>query len=61
MDKHGFNTLEDFIGKSLPYFTTHHDLVERQVQARAEKAGQRNRDLEWGENMEQLTEKLTTN
>jgi dihydroorotate dehydrogenase subfamily 1 len=34
MDRHHFRTLADFKGHSLQYFTTHHDLVERQAQAR---------------------------
>jgi dihydropyrimidine dehydrogenase (NADP+)/dihydropyrimidine dehydrogenase (NAD+) subunit PreA len=37
MDKHGFETLADFKGMSLDYFTTHGDLVIRQ---RARKASQ---------------------
>lgn len=37
MDKHGFETLDDFKGKSLEFFTTHADLVTRQ---RARKAAQ---------------------
>ena len=37
MEKHGFETIDDFKGKSLPYFTTHADLVERQAKAKAEK------------------------
>lgn len=37
MEKHGFETLDDFRGKSLPYFTTHSDLVKRQAEARAAK------------------------
>ncbi|TWT41639.1 NAD-dependent dihydropyrimidine dehydrogenase subunit PreA [Botrimarina hoheduenensis] len=37
MEKHGFETLDDFRGKSLPYFTTHSDLVRRQTEARAAK------------------------
>ncbi len=60
MDEKGFNTVDDFIGKSLPYFTTHHDLVERQIAAKAEKAGQKNRDLEWGDNIAEQTDNLTT-
>jgi dihydroorotate dehydrogenase subfamily 1 len=32
MERHRFNTLADFQGKSLPYFTTHSDLVQRQAQ-----------------------------
>jgi dihydropyrimidine dehydrogenase (NADP+)/dihydropyrimidine dehydrogenase (NAD+) subunit PreA len=35
MDKHQFGTLDDFKGKSLPYFTTHADLVRRQGERRA--------------------------
>ena len=38
MAKHKFETLADFRGKSLPYFTTHADLVQRQV---ARKAAQK--------------------
>lgn len=42
MDEHGFQTLDDFRGHSLQYFTTHSDLVHRQAEARAAKrAGQR--------------------
>ncbi len=37
MDKHGFETIDDFKGKALPYFTTHADLVQRQAAAKAEK------------------------
>lgn len=35
MDKHKFNTLADFKGKALPYFTTHADLVKRQAERKA--------------------------
>jgi len=35
MDKHHFETLADFKGKSLPYFTTHADLVKRQAARKA--------------------------
>jgi dihydroorotate dehydrogenase subfamily 1 len=34
MDRHQFRTLADFRGHSLQYFTTHHDLVRRQAEAR---------------------------
>lgn len=36
MEKHKFETLDDFKGHSLQYFTTHFDLVARQAQARAD-------------------------
>jgi dihydroorotate dehydrogenase subfamily 1 len=35
MSKHKFETLADFKGKSLPYFTTHADLVTRQKDRKA--------------------------
>jgi dihydroorotate dehydrogenase subfamily 1 len=38
MAKHKFETLADFKGKSLPYFTTHADLVQKQT---ARKAAQK--------------------
>lgn len=37
MEQHGFETLSDFKGHSLPYFTTHADLVKRQTDARADR------------------------
>jgi len=36
MEKHGFETLSDFKGHSVQYFTTHAELVQRQAEARAE-------------------------
>jgi len=41
MEKHNFETLEDFKGHSLQYFSTHAELVERQAAARAEAKAQR--------------------
>ncbi|MEX2219517.1 MAG: NAD-dependent dihydropyrimidine dehydrogenase subunit PreA [Phycisphaerales bacterium] len=39
MEQHGFNSIDEFRGRSLPYFTTHADLVQRQAMAKgAEKA-----------------------
>lgn len=35
MEKHHFETLADFKGKSLEYFTTHADLVHRQAERKA--------------------------
>ena len=45
MEKHQFETLADFKGHSLQYFTTHADLVERQAQARAEAKVKRQRKM----------------
>lgn len=41
MEKHGFETIDDFRGKALPYFTTHADLVARQSKAKGDKAAER--------------------
>jgi dihydropyrimidine dehydrogenase (NADP+)/dihydropyrimidine dehydrogenase (NAD+) subunit PreA len=35
MEKHSFETLADFKGRSLEYFTTHADLVRRQTERKA--------------------------
>jgi dihydroorotate dehydrogenase subfamily 1 len=35
MEKHKFETLDDFKGHSVQFFTTHFDLVKRQAEARA--------------------------
>jgi len=63
MDEHGFSKVEDMVGKSLPYFSTHHHLVEMQSESRKEKAAARaSRDLNWGEkNIEDETKALTSN
>ena len=37
MEKHGFETVSDFKGHSVQYFTTHAELVKRQAEARATK------------------------
>jgi dihydroorotate dehydrogenase subfamily 1 len=41
MTDHKFASIREFVGKSLPYFTTHHDLVERQAAAREAKEAAR--------------------
>lgn len=53
MEKHKFETIDDFRGKSLPYFTTHSDLVKRQAEAREAKKAEADKkkmikgDAEW--------------
>lgn len=37
MKQHGFTSIQEFRGASLPYFTTHTDLVSRQRKAVAER------------------------
>jgi dihydroorotate dehydrogenase subfamily 1 len=47
MEQHHFQSLADFKGKSLQYFTTHHDLVKRQAEARVQRAAAIKSDQEW--------------
>jgi dihydropyrimidine dehydrogenase (NADP+)/dihydropyrimidine dehydrogenase (NAD+) subunit PreA len=53
MEGKGFETIDDFKGLSLPYFTTHADLVSRQLARKADEAAARERasmvksDAEW--------------
>lgn len=46
MDAHEFNSLHDFIGASLPYFSSHGDLVQRQAAAKAAKRAGTNLDAQ---------------
>jgi dihydropyrimidine dehydrogenase (NADP+) len=39
MTDHKFETVREFVGKSLPFFTTHADLVARQKAAKAARVG----------------------
>ncbi len=58
MEKHQFATLADFKGKSLPFFTTHADLVKRQTTRKA-ASNQRLNDNEWrGDNFVQQSQAL---
>ena len=72
MEKHGFNSIDDFRGKSLPYFTTHFDLVQRQAAAKkAERAvaagavakdGFVKKDADWsGDKFVEQSDKLLAN
>ena len=62
MVDHKFANIREFIGKSLPYFTTHADLVARQKAAKIERAGVSNRDAEtWKGAIAKETESLSTN
>jgi hypothetical protein len=55
-------SLRELVGKALPFFSTHADLVERQRKAKVEKAGKSSRDDEWSsEKITQQTDALTTN
>ena len=69
MEKHKFNSIDDFRGASLPYFTTHADLVQRQAAAKkAEKAkaatkdGMVKKDDNWsGDRFVEQSDKLVAN
>lgn len=62
-----FGNLREFIGMSLPFFTTHHDLVDRQKAARDAKEAARSgaktaKDVEtWKGDIAQETSTLVTN
>lgn len=61
MTDHKLETVKDLVGKSLPYFSTHADLVERQRAAKAAKVG-RGLDAEtWKGEIKKETESLSTN
>ncbi|HEV8321537.1 MAG TPA: NAD-dependent dihydropyrimidine dehydrogenase subunit PreA [Myxococcota bacterium] len=61
MQDHEFASLTDFIGRSLPFFSTHADLVQRQKAAKQARAGLAGRDNEWQGAITKETEALTTN
>jgi hypothetical protein len=65
MTDHKFANLRDFIGKSLPFFTSHKDLVDRQKAARDAKEAARARtakDAEtWSGDIAKETATLVTN
>lgn len=58
---HKLESVSELVGKSLPYFTTHADLVERQRAAKAAKVGAA-RDAEtWKGEIKRETDSLTGN
>lgn len=63
MERHSIARVNDVVGKSLPYFSTHHHLVELQAQRRRDKATARaGNDLAWGErDLRHATAALTSN
>ena len=61
MVEHRFTSLRDVVGKSLPYFSTHADLVQRQRQAKVDKAGKAERDNDWKGEIAKETDALTAN
>lgn len=62
MESHGFETVAEFQGASLPYFTTHADLVARQAAARADMRPRAatGRDTDWqADRLIEQTEELS--
>ncbi len=51
----GFANLQEAVGKSLSYFSTHMDLVQKMKAAKRHKAGEASRDNEWAQ--KDITEK----
>jgi dihydroorotate dehydrogenase subfamily 1 len=61
MDERDFKSVRDMVGLALPYFTTHHNLADKQRAAKAAKAGHKNTDLQWGSDLTKTTKNLLTN
>jgi hypothetical protein len=55
MTDKGFNSVQEIVGKSLPYFSTHMELVKMMKDAKRHKAGEASRDNEWAQ--KDITEK----
>ena len=61
MTDKGFETVQEIVGKSIPYFSTHMDLVERMKEAKRIRAGESSRDNDWAEkSITEKTEELTS-
>ncbi len=57
-----FNSVQEIVGKSLPYFSTHTDLVQKMKVAKRSKAGETSRDNEWAQKeITEKTKELTSN
>ena len=62
MSEKGFKSVQEIVGKSLPYFSTHMDLVSRMKEAKRHKAGEAARDNEWAQkDITEKTAELTSN
>ena len=62
MTDKGFNSVQEVVGKSLGYFSTHMDLVQKMKAAKRSKAGEASRDNEWGQkDITEKTAELTSN
>ena len=66
MEEHQFETISDFCGASIPYFSTHADLVDRQAQAKAKAKAKREgmveKDAQWsGDKFVEQSDRLVSN
>jgi len=64
MDKHGFESIEEFRGHALRYFSTHAQLVERQREVREKKKQEREigKDTHWeGDRFVEQSDMLVAN
>jgi dihydropyrimidine dehydrogenase (NADP+) len=62
MSDKGFESVQEVVGKSLPYFSTHMDLVQKMKAAKRTKAGEASRDNEWAQkDITEKTAELTSN
>ena len=60
LDDRGIASVSELVGQSLPYFTTHADLVARQREAKRERAGESNRDGMWKGDIASETDSLVS-
>lgn len=60
LERHEFGSVAEVVGKSLPFFTTHADLVERQRAARRARAGESGLDDMWQGDIQRETDSLVT-
>ena len=62
MTDKGFASVQEIVGKSLPYFSTHMELVKMMKEAKRHKAGEASRDNEWAQkDITEKTAELTSN
>jgi dihydroorotate dehydrogenase len=60
MTDHKLGTISEMVGKSLPYFSTHADLVERQRAAKAARVGAAKDNETWKGEIKKETDALTS-
>src|SRR5436190_2436308 len=61
MTDKGFESVREIVGKSIPYFSTHMDLVQKMKEAKRIRAGESSRDNDWAEkSITEKTEELTS-